>query len=85
MDIYSQSQLVPQNQESYQLTPDNPINSRSVTVSGSPEPKRYEIMLFSRVADKTNQPDGHEIVYNSNRRHNDSKIDRIGLFVDIYA
>jgi hypothetical protein len=85
MDIYSQSQLVPQNQESYQFTPDKPIFSRSVTVSGSPKPKRYEIMLFSRVADKINQPDGHEIVYNSNRRRNASQIDRIGLFVDIYA
>jgi hypothetical protein len=85
MDIYSQSQLVSHNQESNQFTPDKPIISRSVTISGSSEPKRYEIMLFSRVADKINQPDGHESVYNSNRRRNASQIDRIGLLIDSYA
>ena len=85
MDIYSQTRLIPQNQESCQFTPKKPIISRSVAVSGNPGPKRLELIHSSRAASNLNQPDDQEFGYSSMRRHNFSQLDRVGLFVDIYA
>jgi hypothetical protein len=85
MDIYSQIRLVPHNQKSYQFTPNKPIISRSLTVSGNSGPKRYKLMLSSRVSGKINQPDDQKSVYNSSRRFNTSQLGLIGLLIDIYA
>jgi len=85
MDSHSQSRLVPPNQESYQYTPNKPIITRPVTVSGDPVPKRNELMRSTRAAVYRNQPDDQESIYNSIRRRNTSQLDRLGLIIDIYA
>jgi hypothetical protein len=84
MVIYSQSRLVPHNQ-SYPVTPNKPISSQSATVSGNPGPKRHELVLTSRLAGNINQLKDQDSVYNSTRRGKVSKLDRVGLLIDIYA
>ncbi len=85
MDIYSNNPLVPYYQGPQHVTPYMPVVSRSVSADGNPAVKRYTPMLPPHSSKYETRADGHESAYNSRRRLMTSKINQVGLRIDIYA
>lgn len=84
-DIPAGNQLVPYYPGQNQVIPYPAESSRMLTLSKEPGSKRYSQWPPPFHSEKKNQPDPFESAYNSRRLLVTSKINQVGLLIDIYA
>jgi len=85
MDIPAGNQLVPYYPGQNQIIPFTAGSSRMLTLSKESDSRRYSQWPPPFHSEKTNQPDPFESAYNSSRLLVTSKINQVGLLIDIYA
>ena len=85
MDISSNNQLVPYNQEPRQLTPYSPKKTGAVQADGYSAAKGYTLAPPSHSPGYKIQTRDQESIYTSNRQIKAQEINQVGLRIDIYA
>ncbi len=84
MNTISNSELVPYYRGLQPLVPLKPAAPHPVLADGDPASKRYA-HIPPRLSRYENQPQSFNSEYNSNRRLKTSKLNQVGLLIDIHA
>ena len=85
MKIPSDSQLVPYHQGPFQIGPYTKVSPRVVPADTNPAVKRYAQMSPPRFSRNPTKAEVHDSVYRPDRRLEIQKMNKVGLFVDIYT
>ena len=85
MDISSNNQLVPYNQEPRQLTSYSPKKTGAVQADGYSAAKRYTLTPPSHCPGYKIHSGDQDLIYTSGRQLKAQKTDQVGLRIDIFA
>ena len=85
MDISSNNQLVPYNQEPGQVTPYAPRKNAAVQADPNRRPKRYAPAPAPHNPDPRIHPGNQGYLYTSNSQMKAQETNRVGLLINIYA